>query len=123
RLPERVAIHFTTDGTPNGWGERWQAMLIIPFIMLFSWAMMNIVPRVDPRKESYPRMWSAFALTVNAVITFLAIGQLAIIGYAVGWPVSVDRVMPGLTGALFIVIGNVLPQARPNWFFGIRTPW
>jgi uncharacterized membrane protein len=24
---------------------------------------------------------------------------------------------------LFIVIGNLLPRARPNWFVGIRTPW
>ena len=24
---------------------------------------------------------------------------------------------------LFVVLGNVLPRARPNWLFGIRTPW
>ena len=24
---------------------------------------------------------------------------------------------------LLIVMGNVLPRARPNWMFGIRTPW
>jgi len=23
----------------------------------------------------------------------------------------------------FIILGNVLPRARPNWWFGIRTPW
>ena len=27
------------------------------------------------------------------------------------------------TAILFIVLGNVLPRARPNWFVGIRTPW
>jgi uncharacterized membrane protein len=24
---------------------------------------------------------------------------------------------------MLVVIGNVLPRARPNWLFGIRTPW
>ncbi len=28
-----------------------------------------------------------------------------------------------LDGMLLIVIGNLLPRARPNWFVGIRTPW
>jgi uncharacterized membrane protein len=22
-----------------------------------------------------------------------------------------------------VVLGNVMPRARPNWWFGIRTPW
>jgi dienelactone hydrolase len=34
-----------------------------------------------------------------------------------------ERVTPFLVGAMFVVIGNVMPRARPNWLFGIRTPW
>jgi uncharacterized membrane protein len=34
-----------------------------------------------------------------------------------------ERVLPVGIGVLFIVIGNLLPRARPNWFVGIRTPW
>ena len=26
-------------------------------------------------------------------------------------------------GAMFFVMGNVLGKLRPNWFFGVRTPW
>jgi uncharacterized membrane protein len=28
-----------------------------------------------------------------------------------------------VVGALFLVIGNVLPRARSNFMYGIRTPW
>jgi uncharacterized membrane protein len=28
-----------------------------------------------------------------------------------------------IVGAALVAIGNVLPRARPNWWFGIRTPW
>jgi uncharacterized membrane protein len=30
---------------------------------------------------------------------------------------------PVAIGALFIVLGNLLPRFRSNFFFGIRTPW
>jgi uncharacterized membrane protein len=26
-------------------------------------------------------------------------------------------------GLLFIVLGNLMPRFRSNFFFGIRTPW
>ena len=35
----------------------------------------------------------------------------------------VARLVPALVGALFVVIGNVMPRMRPNWWFGVRTPW
>ncbi|CAG9614055.1 Immunity protein SdpI [Bacillus rhizoplanae] len=28
-----------------------------------------------------------------------------------------------IVGILFLVIGNYLPQCKPNFFVGIRTPW
>ena len=34
-----------------------------------------------------------------------------------------QRVVPIGVGVLLVVIGNLLPRARPNWFVGIRTPW
>lgn len=26
-------------------------------------------------------------------------------------------------GLFLLLLGNVLPRVRPNWFIGIRTPW
>jgi len=49
--------------------------------------------------------------------------HIIILGAALGYPVAMDRVFPVGLGVLFIVIGNLLPRARPNWFVGIRTPW
>jgi uncharacterized membrane protein len=34
-----------------------------------------------------------------------------------------ERVLPIGIGILLVLIGNLLPRARPNWFVGIRTPW
>jgi uncharacterized membrane protein len=32
-------------------------------------------------------------------------------------------VLLALIGALYLVIGNVMPRTRFNWWFGVRTPW
>lgn len=49
--------------------------------------------------------------------------HLALLGNAIGAPVSIRRVMPVALGFLFIVVGNYLSRVQPNWFLGIRTPW
>ena len=40
-----------------------------------------------------------------------------------GADIPVVRVIPFGVGALFAIIGNVMPRTRSNWSFGIRTPW
>jgi uncharacterized membrane protein len=46
-----------------------------------------------------------------------------VLAAGLGYAVPVARITPILVGALFVTTGNVLPRARPNWWFGIRTPW
>ena len=41
----------------------------------------------------------------------------------IGLHPPLERIVPMLIGALLVVMGNVLPRARSNWFYGIRTPW
>lgn len=47
----------------------------------------------------------------------------ATIAAALGASLDIGVTVRVLMGALFIVLGNSLTQARPNYFFGIRTPW
>jgi uncharacterized membrane protein len=42
---------------------------------------------------------------------------------ALGCPVDVELLMPLFMGALFIVIGNLLPKMRQSYTMGIKLPW
>src|SRR5688500_11881643 len=42
---------------------------------------------------------------------------------ALGNNFSLDLMIPIGVGAHLMIIGNLLPRTRPNWFVGIRTPW
>src|SRR4051812_23470250 len=75
RMPERMAIHFTLDGTPNGWAPRWEGLFLLPAIILVVWGVMFAAPKLDPRRENYERMQPAYGITVYAVLTFLAVAQ------------------------------------------------
>ncbi|MDA8194266.1 MAG: SdpI family protein, partial [Thermaerobacter sp.] len=54
---------------------------------------------------------------------FIGATQAWVIGHALGWPVSSVRVVPILVGLLLLLLANVLPRVKPNWWIGVRTPW
>src|SRR5438477_13205836 len=68
-------------------------------------------------------MQRTYDLVVNSALTMLALAHFAVVAATVGVPIPVARLMPAVVGVLMILIGNALPRARPNWWFGIRTPW
>ena len=123
RLPERMPVHWGIHGEVNGYGSRAQGAFLLPIIMLGLWLLLRFLPRIDPRRANYAKFADTYELLVDSLVTLFAVMHVALIGAALGWPVSMERVAPALIGLQFIVLGNALPRARPNWWFGIRTPW
>ena len=122
-LPDRVPTHWDMRGNVNDYSSKTMAVSLMPAIMVALWGLLRALPSIDPRRVNYGKMRGAYELVVNATLTMLLLVHTIVLAAVLGAPISITRVMPALVGALFIVIGNVLPQARPNWFFGIRTPW
>ena len=123
RLPTRMPVHWDLHGEVNGYGSRAQGALFLPAVMLGLWLLMRFLPRIDPRRANYAKFADTYDLLVNSLGALFAVMHVALIGAALGWPVSMERVAPTLIGLQFIILGNALPRARPNWWFGIRTPW
>jgi uncharacterized membrane protein len=123
RLPNQVPTHWDIHGNANDYGSKSLGLFLLPVLMVGIWALMRALPSIDPRHDNYAKMRGAYDLVVNATLTLLLLVHAVGTGAMLGLPISIARIIPALLGVLFIVIGNVLPQARPNWFFGIRTPW
>lgn len=123
RLPEEVASHWDLNGAVNGTTSRFWLVLMMPILAVALAGILTIAPKVDPKRRNFPLHAGAYWVVANAVLVFLAVVDVLVIGYNLGWPIKIQVVMmPGL-GLLFIVIGNVMTRVRPNWIFGIRTPW
>jgi uncharacterized membrane protein len=122
RLPDRIPTHWNVHGQVDGWGGRGAAFLF-PVIALGFALLMEVLPRIDPRRANWAKFGDEVRLTVNVMALFTAWIQGFTLGAALGWNVDANRAVLCGVGALFAVIGNYLPRIRSNWFFGIRTPW
>ena len=123
RLPETMAVHWNVRGKADGWMPRPAAAFFAPALMLALWAVLRGVRHLDPRQESYARFDDAYETIVAAVLVLVLATHGITIAAALGYRVPIGKLVPALVGALFVVVGNVMPRLRPNWWFGVRTPW
>ncbi|MDK2820803.1 MAG: hypothetical protein PWP31_768 [Clostridia bacterium] len=123
-LPELVPSHWNFRGEIDGYSGRFWGAFGLPLMAAAIYLGMIFAPYIDPKKENYPRFSSAYRIIRLVLVLFMAVLYGTIITVALGGPANlVSKTTPLAVGILFIVIGNYLPQARHNYFFGIRTPW
>ena len=129
-LPARIPTHWELSAhpagympTPNGWSQRMVGAWLLPFVLLGMWVLMKILPKIDPHRSNYAKFGGTFEAIIVSIMLFMLGTHGIILLAALGHPVAIERVLPVGLGVLFIVVGNLLPRARPNWFVGIRTPW
>ena len=121
-LPERIPTHWNIKGEVDSYGGKnivWFTVLLPLAIYL----LMIYVPRIDPRKESYLKHKKAYEILMNILVPFFIMIHWIAIFSALGYQVSIARIIPIGIGILFIVIGNYMGQIRQNYTFGIKIPW
>jgi uncharacterized membrane protein len=123
RLPLSVPTHWDMTGRPNGWSSRFWGASVMPIFLVVIWGFLRILPAIDPRGANYAKFDGAFEAIVVSIMLFMLGMHIIVLRAALGLPVAMQRVVPVGVGVLLVVIGNLLPRARPNWFVGIRTPW
>jgi len=123
QLPDRVPTHWNAHGQVNGYSSKAFAAGFMPVLLLAMWGILRLLPTIDPRRENYAKFQSTYDLVVNTVLTLVLVIHLGVLAAARGRNVAFTRLLPAAVGVMFIVMGYAMPRARPNWWFGIRTPW
>jgi uncharacterized membrane protein len=123
KLPATVPTHWDMSGRVNGWSSRLLGAWLIPVFLLGMATFVKLLPAIDPRGKNYAKFGDAFETIIISIMLFTLGLHIIALRAALGYPVAMQRVLPLGLGILFVVIGNLLPRARPNWFIGIRTPW
>ena len=121
-LPARVTTHWDLAGRPDGTMSPTVAALFVPLAGALLGAIFAFLPHADPRREGllHGGIWWTLG---NAILAFLAVVQVALLGYNLGWPLSINGVVLVGVGLLLVLLGFLMPRMQPNWFMGIRTPW
>jgi uncharacterized membrane protein len=123
RLPDRMPVHWTFSGEADRFGTRIEGAWLVPAVMVAVWLVTRLLPRIDPRQANYAKMQSTYDFVVDAILTAMLAMHVVVLAAGLGHVVSMRRFVPLLFVAFFVALGNVLPRTRPNWWFGVRTPW
>jgi uncharacterized membrane protein len=121
--PEAVPVHWNLAGQVDRYRGKFEGLFMVPIIALVLLVLFELLPRLDPHRARYAEFWTAYTVIRFAVFAVLAGVYGVILLWTQGVQVSVGPVIGTLIGTLFIVMGLVIDQVRPNWFVGIRTPW
>lgn len=126
KLPEKVAIHYDLKGKPDEYGSKSELLLMVVILIVMNavtYLILTNMYRIDPKKyaaENKDRLRSiAFAVsTFLAAVLFLIIYS----GLEGSIEIRMGMIFAGV-GLLFAVIGNYMPNMKPNYFAGLRLPW
>ena len=122
-LPEQIPIHFNAQGIPDGFGSPLMIFLL-PAIMILVNALAEITKHADPKAANYSYFTNHYYLLYLMINIFLLLVQLYLITYALEIVTfQITNVIVVAMGLLFVVIGNLLPKVKQNFFMGIKTPW
>lgn len=118
-----IPIHWNAAGEVDGYGSKAVGLLLIPATVLGLTALFALIPRIDPRGDNILRSWEAYRIVwVGMLLLMLAIQVITVLS-ATGRITDMGRLIPVGVGLLFIVMGNAFGKIRPNYMFGVRTPW
>lgn len=123
RLPGEFPVHWNHAGEVDRYGSRLEGALLLPTVGLVLWGLFRVLPKIDPRRANYAKFEATYDWVIVLIVASTIVMHLMLLALVMGYPVSPERVFPALIGLLLIGIGNLLPRARSNWWFGIRTPW
>ena len=125
-MPQTVPTHWGADGAVNGWGDK-AGTLVMAAMPLVVALVMLAVPRLDPKGSNFERFRGVY-LGMSAALTLFMVAvawmtPLTAFGLVPEGGSLVSTIILFALGALMIALGNYLPRVRPNYSFGIRTPW
>jgi len=128
-LPDRVPIHFNAQGVANDWGSKMTVATILFFFAALSVGVSLLLlnaDKIDPKQKGKPlgkgmvmASWAATAVMTAAGIAVV----YSISNYREGHSDNLNKFVFPLICLVFVVLGNYMNNVKPNFFFGIRTPW
>ncbi|AZN42504.1 SdpI family protein [Paenibacillus albus] len=122
QLPQTVASHFSVNNEVNGTMSKSMFVLVL-FLLGFVPLLMRVFRSVDPKRDNYEHFNTAFEVKRLGVTVVLAVAGWMVLLYNLGHEINIRRIIMIIIGVLFMVMGNYLTQVKPNYTFGIRTPW
>ena len=121
QLPELLPIHWGLNGADN-FASKWIAVFLLPLIMLaFQWIMAFITLKLKGEMEQNKKIIT-LSLWIVPILTLFVSGAIFLAGLDFDVSPLVPAIVSVPMGVLFALLGNILPKATQNKYFGIKIP-
>lgn len=123
RLPLQMASHWNAADEVDGYTTRFWGVFLMPLVSLVLAVLFWAIPLIDPLRENVARFRGMFNTFIVIVIAFLLYLHFLTLVYNLGVHFRMSRLLLPAMGVLIYFAGELVRQAKRNWFIGIRTPW
>jgi uncharacterized membrane protein len=123
-MPARFPTHWGVSGAADAWSDKsFMTVFFEPLLCLGIYALLIVVPFLDPKRRSLKLSFRAYNILIDAVIGMQAVVFAATTAAAFNSAFDVSKVILISVGVLFAVIGNFMTTVKQNWTFGVRVSW
>lgn len=129
-LPDTIPAHYGFDHQVTRWGSKYETLLY-PLVSVLMGGFLLVMAKFSAKQEEHGRNNENVVVTTGIFILLL---YNILNGYCLytafhavedlsSLPVDINQMIFGITGALMIVVGNIMPKLRMNSVVGLRTRW
>lgn len=123
--PDSIPMHYNVLGEIDRYGSKYE-MIMLPIFVLIS----GIVPMLFAKhfKSKSDKSSEKLSLNVGIVLVLMFIAlyvlfSVMVLNPNIGYGTDIGKVIIIAIGIFFTVLCNLMPKARLNSLFGIRTSW
>jgi len=121
KLPDSLPTHFDAAGNPDGWSSKLFAVVGLPLFLLAMHWLCVVMTLADPKRKNISDKIIGLIIWIIPVVSIFC--GLLTYGAALGFSISVNKLISVLIGFVFIVSGAMLPRCKQNYTVGIKVPW
>lgn len=118
-----VPVHWNASFEADRYGSKAEGLLLFPVVTGLVALLLAAVPRLDPKGENIRRSMPAYRALWITLMVFFFLMYVIMVASIFGRAPNAFQLIPVGIGVLFIILGNYMGKIRPNYMFGVRTPW
>lgn len=122
-MPEQVPIHWNVKGEVDNYGSKAFGTFFLPILNVGMYFLFLVLPKFDPKRANYSKFDSSYLTIRYSLHLFFTLMFGVTTAASLGYPVNIDKWIPGGVAVLFIVMGNIMGRVRHNYFVGFKYPW
>lgn len=127
--PDQVPMHYGISGEPDRFGSKYENLLW-PALGIVLAVVFAFLAKAQGKKTGAPNEKLFLIAGLGVLVLLTAIGFFSMIKAISYDPKSSGSLSDDILrfeniafGILFVILGNLMPKARRNSAFGVRTKW